>query len=367
MRKRLMNGASLMKYLREGSPELQQLQWLASEFESLSGLAINPQEILTQRVRHTGWQAGPSQSVGGSCHLMMTSDDEWVAINLARPEDHELVGILLSLEVGSNEKLDISNLRNDVQSCTSANLIEYAIDVGLPISRLNEVPNEYLSHELPVRVQEVSQGLTAPKLKQLKVVDLSSLWAGPLCSHLLQQAGFAVTKVESTHRPDGARFGHPHFFAELDEGKSHVEIDFRSLLGISELRALIETADVVIEGSRPRALQQLGIEVDEIMGNAQPQVWLSITGYGRIGLAGQRVGFGDDCAAAGGLVDFMPDGPQFLGDAVADPISGLVAATAILRAITEQKSCLIGVSLAESAAWLNSVRENHESRRDSNS
>ena len=84
-------------------------------------------------------------------------------------------------------------------------------------------------------------------------------------------------------------------------------------------------------------------------------------------MAGQRVGFGDDCAAAGGLVDFMSDGPQFLGDAVADPISGLVAATAILRAITEQKSCLIGVSLAESAAWLNSVRENHESRRDSNS
>ncbi|MEY3823153.1 MAG: hypothetical protein RL628_1261, partial [Actinomycetota bacterium] len=106
-----------------------------------------------------GWKAGPSQSVGGSCHFMMTSDDEWVAINLARPEDHELVGIFFSLEVGSNEKLDISNLRNDVQSCTSANLIEYAIDVGLPISRLNEVPNEYLSHELPVRVQEVSQAI----------------------------------------------------------------------------------------------------------------------------------------------------------------------------------------------------------------
>jgi len=113
-----MNGASLMKYLREGSPELQQLQWLASEFESLSGLAINPQEILTQRVRHTGWKAGPSQSVGGSCHFMMTSDDEWVAINLARPEDHELVAILLSLEVGSDEKIDISKLRNNVRACT---------------------------------------------------------------------------------------------------------------------------------------------------------------------------------------------------------------------------------------------------------
>jgi hypothetical protein len=56
-----------------------------------------------------------------------------------------------------------------------------------------------------------------------------------------------------------------------------------------------------------------------------------------------------------------------LGDAVADPISGMVAATAILKAIAEQKTCLIEVSLAESAAWLNSVRENPESRRDSNS
>ena len=356
-----------MKYLREGSPELQQLQWLASEFESLSGLAMKPQELLTQRVRHTGWQAGPSQSVGGSCHLMMTSDGEWVAINLARSEDHELVGIFFGLEVGSEPQLDIGKLRNNVRSCTADNLIEYAIDVGLAISRLNEVPNDFFRDQLPARVREVSRSLSAPKREQLKVVDLSSLWAGPLCSHLLQQTGFAVTKVESTHRPDGARFGNPHFFADLDEGKSHVEIDFRSTLGISQLRALIQSADVVIEGSRPRALQQLGIEVDEILGNARPQVWLSITGYGRHGSAGQRVGFGDDCAAAGGLVEFISTGPQFLGDAVADPISGMVAATAILKAIAEQKTCLIEVSLAESAAWLNSVRENPESRRDSNS
>ena len=48
-------------------------------------------------------------------------------------------------------------------------------------------------------------------------------------------------------------------------------------------------------------------------------------------------------------------------------ISGMVAATVILKAIAEQKTCLVEVSLAESAAWLNSVRENRESRRDSNS
>ena len=366
MRTGLVNGALLMKFLREGSPELQQMNWLASEFALLSGFNVDPQELLAQRVRHTTWQSGPFQSVGGSCHLMLTNDDEWVAINLARPEDHELVGIFFSLEVGVDEKIDIGELRNNVQSCPAADLIEYAIDVGLPIAVLDEVSNKYSLFELPVQVQDVEKARDVSLSRQLKVIDLSSLWAGPMCSHLLQRCGFSITKVESRQRPDGARFGNPNFFAELDEGKDHVEIDFHSIAGIHQLRKLIENADVVIEGSRPRALQQLGINADEIMRNDQPRVWLSITGYGRAGLAGQRVGFGDDCAVAGGLVDFSSDGPHFLGDAVADPISGLVAATAILRAFNEHKSCLIGVSLAESAAWLNSVRKKQESQRDFN-
>jgi len=364
MQKRLLNGASLMKYLREDSPELGQIHWLVNEFAALSGSAIDPQELLAQRVRHTGWKAGPSQSVGGSCHLMLTIDGQWVAINLARPEDHELLGIFFSLEI-QMKQLDIGQLRSKVRTCTSWDLIEYAIDVGLPISRLNEVGNSYSYRELPIRVQQFEKTRVRPRSKQLKIVDLSSLWAGPLCSHLLHRCGFEVTKVESTHRPDGARFGNPIFFAELDEGKSHVEIDFHSALGKSRLRELICEADVVIESSRPRALQQLGIDVDEIMRIAEPQVWLSITGYGRTGVHGQRVGFGDDCAVAGGLVDFSTEWPQFLGDAVADPISGLVAATAVLRNLEEEKSCLIVVSLAESAAWLNSVRKIQESQQDS--
>jgi hypothetical protein len=353
-----------MRYLRESSPELRQLNWLASEFESLSGLAINPQEILTQRLRHTGWKASPSQSVGGSCYLMQTSDGQWIAINLARPEDHVLVGIFFSLEVGLKDQLDVGKLRDNARTCTSSDLLEYAIDVGLPISRLNEVANSYSQSELPVHFHHVQKIATQTWRKQLKVVDLSSLWAGPLCSQLLQQCGNEVLKVESLYRPDGARFGNPNFFAELDGGKDHVEIDFHSIAGIHQLRELIENADVVIESSRPRALQQLGIDADEILRNAQPQVWMSITGYGRGGVSGQRVGFGDDCAVAGGLIDFSPEGPLFLGDAVADPISGMVAATAILRALEEEKSCLIGVSLAESAAWLNSVRKNQESQQD---
>ena len=365
MRTGLMNGALLMKFLREGSPELQQMNWLASEFALLSGFTVDPQGLLAQRVRHTKWQSGPFQSVGGSCHLMLTSDEQWVAINLARPEDHELLGIFFPTTLQSDDKINVSLLRVQVRQCSADMLIEFAIDVGLPISVLNEVTNEYSLNELPVAIQQFERQLDLTRSSQLRVVDLSSLWAGPLCSHLLQRCGYAVTKVESRHRPDGARFGNPDFFAALDAGKEHVEIDFHSEHGINQLRELISNADVVIEGSRPRAMQQLGIDAEQIVREAQPRVWLSITGYGRSGVAGQRVGFGDDCAMAGGLADETSGGPQFLGDAIADPISGLVAATGVLRAVQQQKPCLLGVSLAESASWLNSVRKNPESRRDS--
>ena len=367
MRTGLVNGALLMKFLSEGSPELQQMNWLASEFALLSGFTVDPQGLLAQRVRHTKWQSGPFQSVGGSCHLMLTSDEQWVAINLARPEDHELLGIFFPTTLQSDDKINVSLLRLQVRQCSSDMLIEFAIDVGLPIAVLDEVINKYSLDELPITIQQFEKPIDLKPRSQLRVVDLSSLWAGPLCSHLLQRCGYAVTKVESRHRPDGARFGNPDFFSALDAGKDHVEIDFHSEHGINQLSELIANADVVIEGSRPRAMQQLGIDAEQIVREAQPQVWLSITGYGRSGEAGQRVGFGDDCAVAGGLVDETSDGPQFLGDAIADPISGLVAATGVLRAVQQQKPCLLGVSLAESASWLNSVRKNPESRRDSQS
>ena len=353
-----------MKFLREGSPELQQVNWLASEFALLSGFTVDPQGLLAQRVRHTKWQSGPFQSVGGSCHLMLTSDEQWVAINLARPEDHELLGIFFPTTLQSDDKINVSLLRVQVRQCSADMLIEFAIAVGLPISRLGEVSNNYSQDQLPVSIQHV-ENVVPPRAGQpIEVIDLSSLWAGPLCSHLLHRCGYSVTKVESQQRPDGARFGNPKFFAELDAGKNHVEIDFSSNDGINQLHEMIRNADVVIEGSRPRALQQLGIDAEQMLREARPQVWLSVTGYGREGSACQRVGFGDDCAVAGGLVDHSPAGPQFVGDAVADPITGLVAATAILRAVNEQKSCLIGVSLAKTASWLNSVRGNRESQQD---
>jgi crotonobetainyl-CoA:carnitine CoA-transferase CaiB-like acyl-CoA transferase len=83
----------------------------------------------------------------------------------------------------------------------------------------------------------------------LLVADLSSMWAGPLCGGLLAAAGATVVKVENPSRPDGTRSGEPAFFDWINRGKLSCAVDFDDEL----LRALLDTADIVIEGSARRA------------------------------------------------------------------------------------------------------------------
>jgi crotonobetainyl-CoA:carnitine CoA-transferase CaiB-like acyl-CoA transferase len=182
------------------------------------------------------------------------------------------------------------------------------------------------------------------------VVDLSSLWAGPLCARLLGRAGARVVKVESSTRPDGARRGPVAFFDAVNAGKEHLALPLHTAAGRAELRALLRTADVVVEGSRPRALEQMGIEPAEVLAGRPGAVWVAITAYGRRGPWRNRVGFGDDAAAAGGLLAADPTGaPTFAGDALADPLAGVVAAALAALALRGGGGVLVDVALREVA------------------
>ena len=166
-----------------------------------------------------------------------------------------------------------------------------------------------------------------------------------------------MVKVESVHRPDGARRGPTEFFDLLHGGQEAVALDFRTEEGRAALRQIVAAADVVVEASRPRALEQLGVIAEEILAEAAergtgPRVWLSITGYGRVAPEGDRVAFGDDAAVAGGLVAWDDAGPCFLADAVADPCAGLVAAAAALRSVAAGGRWLLDVSMRDVAADL---------------
>jgi crotonobetainyl-CoA:carnitine CoA-transferase CaiB-like acyl-CoA transferase len=167
------------------------------------------------------------------------------------------------------------------------------------------------------------------------------LWAGPLCTRLLADRGARVVKVESAGRPDGARAGPNAFFERMHACKEVLTLDLRG----PELRELLADCDVVVEGSRPRALLQLGIRAEELA----PRVWLSITGYGR---DSNRVAFGDDAAVAGGLVAFDADGPCFVADAVADPLTGVASAAAVVAALEQGGRWLLDASMAGVAAFV---------------
>jgi crotonobetainyl-CoA:carnitine CoA-transferase CaiB-like acyl-CoA transferase len=225
--------------------------------------------------------------------------------------------------------------------------------LGLPVARVphvEQVDSVRSGEGLPGRWHQLRAPGRAPRAIPV-VVDLSSLWAGPVCARALAARGAEVVKVESIRRPDGARRGPSVFFDRLHAGHRAVALDFDTAAGRDALRALVMAADVVIEASRPRALAQLDVRPD-VLGPAGPPVWVSLTGHGREGPAGDRVAFGDDAAAGAGLVAPTPRGPVFVADAIADPLTGLAAAAAASRALRRSGRWLVDVSLSSVAAWV---------------
>ena len=111
------------------------------------------------------------------------------------------------------------------------------------------------------------------------------------------------------------------------------------------------SARAATTGSRPRALAQFGIEARAAA--AAGATWVSLTAHGREGEAGTRIGFGDDAAVAAGLSAAMRAGwgeSVFAGDAIADPLTGIIAALAAFAILRGGGGALVGVSLASTVA-----------------
>lgn len=310
-------------------------------------LELDVLALLGERAALAGFHRQGDRSCGGATRLLRAGDG-WLALCLARPTDVELLAAWLGNALSWTED-PWSGVAPAVADRRTSELVADAALLGLPVAGLPAAVEAPPANALPVVETPCGDATPAPAA-ELLVVDLSSLWAGPLCAQLLGFAGARVIKVESTGRPDGARFGPPAFFDLLHTGHESVAVDFTSPEGRDDLRRLLEVADVVIEASRPRALQQLGIDAEALLREGRTRVWLSITGYGRTGDAAQRVAFGDDGAVAGGLVVWDEHGPCFCADAVADPLTGLVAATAVLRSVAAGGRRLLDVSLQGVAA-----------------
>jgi len=300
--------------------------------------------LLTDRARLLRLPSSGTVSSGGACRLLRAADG-WIAVSLARPDD--ITAIPAWLDDGSVDPDVVGDdpwgvVEAHVRSRAGAELVERATLLGLACAVVGEQADRrrtVVEHLGPARGRPVAGA---------RVVNLAALWAGPLTGQLLHRLGAQVTKVESIGRPDGGR-RHPELFDQLHAGADFVTLDWSTDEGRARLRGLLESADVVIEGSRPRALEQLGIDARAVVRHG-PQVWVSITGHGRGGEHAMRVGFGDDAAAAGGLVDWIDGTPRFVGDAVADPLAGLTAAVAVVDALEAGGRVLLDAALSRVAA-----------------
>jgi len=308
-------------------------------------VTVDGLSVLAERAALLGLRRRGQVSSGGACHLVRASDG-WFAVSLSRAEDWELLPAWIGLAGGGSDRWD--ELHERCAGLPCSRIVEQGALVGLPIGALGEAT--LAAGDEPVRRTTVAAG--GPHSPDpLRVVDLSSMWAGPLCGAVLADAGARVVKVESTGRPDGTRVGSPEHDQRLNGSKELRTLDLRSEEGVDELRRLLSEADVVIESSRPRALRQLGIRAEEqLAAPGGPRVWVSITGHGRTGEGANRVAFGDDAAVAGGLVSWWEGDPVFCGDAIADPLTGLTAAAAALEAVLADDRVLLDVAMARVAA-----------------
>ena len=280
-------------------------------------------------------------SPNGSCRLFRAADG-WMAANFARDEDRDLAPAWLSCDSGPDLWGDIA-----VHAAfhTRATLIERASLLGLPVASVGEITSSSFEPAL------LNYGMGTSRRGPLSVVDLSALWAGPLCAAVLAAAGAAVTRIESSRRPDPTRLSSPDFFHRLNGLKQCVSLDLGDFEGQERLRETISVADVLVTSARPRAFVGLGLDPEWVFATNPGLVWVAITGYGWTGDGAARVAFGDDAAAAGGLVRWTKRGaPRFLGDALADPITGLVAAAGAIRGLIDGGGVIVDVSLARSAA-----------------
>jgi hypothetical protein len=309
--------------------------------------SVDLAQLLGGRAALLGLSRGGRVSAGGSCRFLVASDG-WVVVNLARSSDFDLVKAIVgndAVEDPWDALAAAAATLPAAEFCDRAQLLGVA-STALPDDAVRLDDSGEASGPAAV-VTPITSTLCPgiPRRNRPVVLDLSALWAGPLCAKLLGSTGARVVKVESRTRPDGARFGNLDFYDWLHTGHESVCLDFSCREDIGLLHELIGAADVVIEASRPRAMEAFGIEPAAVVSGPRRPTWVSITGYGRVGPRANRVAFGDDAAVAGGLVAWSSRGPVFCGDALGDPITGLVAATTALSSVGRGGGEVIDISM----------------------
>jgi crotonobetainyl-CoA:carnitine CoA-transferase CaiB-like acyl-CoA transferase len=230
-----------------------------------------------------------------------------------------------------------------------------------PAPRLGEHTEHYRRNRIPGResAQITARNSISAQLpfSGLRVLDLTTFWAGPSCTHILAMLGAEVIHVESTRHPDGTRLiaGVPvteeqwwersPIFSGLNSNKKGLTLDLQSGRGRELLGRFIATADVIVENFTPRVLDQIGLDFAAVQALRPDAIMLRMPGFGLDGPWRDNPAFAYAIEAAAGLswLTGYPDRNPYEPYSIGDPNSGIHALNALLLALEHRRRTGEGV------------------------
>lgn len=203
-------------------------------------------------------------------------------------------------------------------------------------------------------------------LTGLKVLDLSRVLAGPLCTQMLGDHGAEVIKVEPPIGDDTRRWGPPFvsedmsaYYSAINRNKANICLDLSSDDGQSVLDLLLANSDVVVENFKAGTLARWGFSDDHLHERFPDLIVARITGFGANGPMGGMPGYDAVAQAFGGLMSINgeADGPALrVGVPVVDMVTGILAFSGILLALNARhrtgKGQIVDCTLADTAVSL---------------
>ncbi|MDW3217288.1 MAG: CoA transferase [Acidimicrobiales bacterium] len=211
----------------------------------------------------------------------------------------------------------------------------------------------------PVAPSRSATGSADPErrpLEGIRVLDLTSWWAGPSSTQALAALGADVIHIESTSRPDGMRltgimFGADdwwewgHMFVAANADKRDLTLDLTSARGRDLLLRLVDTADLVVENFSPRVIEQFDLDWDVIHERNPATVMVRMPAFGLSGPWRDRVGFAQTMEQMSGMAWLTghPDDQPRIMRGPCDPIAGMHGAFAALLGLRERDATGEGV------------------------
>lgn len=216
--------------------------------------------------------------------------------------------------------------------------------------------------------------ISSGPLKSIKILDLSTVVAGPLVSKLLADQGAEVIKIEAPGMGDlgrtlgSSKNGMTAIFHMTNRGKRSIVIDLKQERGIELLKRLVKKVDIIVQNFRPGVVERLGIDYDSLKDINKKLIYLSMSGFGHQGPMSKRAAYDHIVQAFTGYASEQAKKnngiPALVGNVIIDKLTAMDGAQAVTAALYERSQSGVGqhitLSMLNSATaflWLDGAAE----------